>query len=500
MNDKPFEFPDSPDFPDFPDLSRAEPKPRNPTMHTSPNLAFANPKEISYMQQHLLDRHLDHCRAHSPFYRTKLPQNNDLATLPFTDKNDIALHNEDFIAASPQFPQFPQNSQNSQNSHSSHPLPAADISFTSGTTGKPCKIVYTRPDLERLGYNDASGFHAAGLQAGWKVLLTCTIDRCFIAGLAYFMGVQKLGATAIRNGINTVESHAEIIASQRPEAIVGVPSFLVRLLAHLRLRKIDYHCIKKLVCIGEPLRNREMEFTTIGKKLEAFLPGAAHSTYASSEIATSFTECEARCGGHCPPDLAIVEIVDENGHPVPDGEIGEVVVTPLQVTGTPLVRFRTGDISFIVGRQCACGRNTPRLGPIIGRKAHMLKIKGTLLFPSAIHSILDDLPEVSEYFLSASGDELSETLEISVAGHPTKDRVVGCRSSVVGSTFDFRQPTTDTPDSLDVKHIEELIYSRTRVRLPVREVSHAEAQQLIYGASRKPVRFFDHRGAQASSL
>jgi len=393
----------------------------------------------------LLNQHLDYCRAHSPFYRTRLPQTNDLTTLPFTDKNDIALHNEDFIAA---------DAANT-----------ADVSFTSGTTGKPCKIVYTRPDLERLGYNDATGFEAAGLQPGWKVLLTCTIDRCFIAGLAYFMGVQKLGATAIRNGINTIESHAEIIASQRPEAIIGVPSFLVRLLAHLRIRDID--CIKKLVCIGEPLRNRDMEFTTLGQKLEEFLPNAAHSTYASSEIATSFTECEARCGGHCPPDLAIVEIIDENGHPVPDGEIGEVVVTPLQVTGTPLVRFRTGDVSFIAGRQCTCGRNTPRLGPIIGRKAQMLKIKGTLLFPNAVHSILDGISEVSEYYLTASGDELSETLEISVSGR----------------------------DTLNVQHIEELIYSRTRVRLSVREVPHAEALQLIYGTSRKPIRFFDQRKA-----
>ena len=410
--------------------------------------------EVRKLQNALLAEHIRYCRANSPFYRKLLaafPERDydfdALRELPTTSKRDLAEHNDEFFAVPP-----PQ---------------VADICFTSGTTGRPCRIVYTAADLDRLAYNDACGYRAAGMLPGTKVLLTCTIDRCFIAGLAYYQGVIKLGAAAIRNGLNTLSSHAEVIETLRPENIVGVPSFLAKLGQYLKDNAIDASCVRTLVCIGEPIRTRKLEATPLGGKLEEFWPGAAHSTYASSEIVTSFTECTARRGGHPPADLAVVEILDENGDRVPDGEVGEVTVTPLQVEGMPLVRFRTGDVSFIIPEPCPCGRGTLRLGPILGRKAQMLKVRGTTLFPNAFFNVLDGIPGVAEYYMEVGGTALSDEITIRVA----------CRDGA-------------TPESLG---IADKLYSRTRIHVPVIGIGAEEARNKVFGASRKPVRFFDLR-------
>lgn len=413
-------------------------------------LAFQSPAAIRAEQERLLNEHLAYCREHSPYYRNRLPAGpvrlEDLAGLPTVSRADLSRDNAAFVAV-------PDDR-------------IADISFTSGTTGQPCRFVYTRRDLERLALNDATGFWGAGMRPGMKVLLTCTIDRCFIAGLAYYSGAVLLGASAIRNGLNTIESHAQIIRTQKPEAIVGVPSFLVKLLDYLREQeKMDLSFLKTLVCIGEPLRTRELGSTALARRLEALVPEGVHATYASTEMGTSFTECSARCGGHAPADLAIVEVVDEAGHPVPPGQTGEITCTPLQVEGMPLVRFRTGDIGFLIPEPCACGRHTPRVGPVVGRKAQMLKVRGTLLFPSAFAAVLDAIPEIREYYLTVSGDELSDRVEVTVAG--------------------------DGP--LDTARITEQLYGHIRIHIPVVQADLAAARQKIYGFSRKPVRFFDQR-------
>ena len=424
------------------------------TFNLSDDRSFSSRDEVRRLQDRLLAEHLRYCRSNSPFYRklfSAFPDRDydfdSLQELPTTSKRDLAEHNDDFFA-----------------------VPGSEISdicFTSGTTGTPCRIVYTASDLDRLAYNDACGYRAAGMRQGEKVLLTCTIDRCFIAGLAYYQGVVKFGAAAIRNGLNTLESHAEVISTLHPENIIGVPSFLAKLGQYLADNHIDGSCIRRLVCIGEPARNRKMELTPLGTKLEGFWPGALHSTYASSEIVTSFTECSARCGGHPPADLAVVEILDEEGNRVPDGEPGEVTVTPLQVTGMPLVRFRTGDVSFISPEPCPCGRGTLRLGPILGRKAQMLKVRGTTLFPGAFFNVLDAIPGVIEYYMEVRGTALSDEITICVA----------CREG-------------ETPESLGVA---EKLYGRTRIHVPVVAVDAAAARQRVFGTSRKPVRFFDLR-------
>lgn len=423
-----------------------------PSFSLEHDLALQPEPVIRRTQERLLNRHLAFCRAHSPYYRERLgalPEPlrlEELPLLPLTGKEELAAHNDAFIAASRR--------------------DLADICFTSGTTGRPCRIAYTRHDLERLAYNDARGFLAAGLGADDTVLMTCTMDRCFIAGLAYYMGAVKMGAAAVRNGLTSMESHADIIRNGSITAMIGVPSFLAKLGDHLQAQGIDASAIRHLICIGEPLRTRQMELTPLGARLEAYWPGAVYSTYASSEIVTSFTECGCRCGGHAPADLALVEIVDPAGNPLPPGQEGEVTVTPLQVTGMPLLRFRTGDISFQLPEPCPCGRRTLRLGPILGRRAQMLKVRGTTLFPAAFFHVLDEMAEIDNYYMEVSGHALSDHIDLYVA----------LRAG-----------------DLDSLQIRERLFARTRLHVAVHTVTPAEARQKVFATSRKPVRFFDLR-------
>ncbi|MBR4716759.1 MAG: phenylacetate--CoA ligase family protein, partial [Lentisphaeria bacterium] len=245
------------------------------------------------------------------------------------------------------------------------------------------------------------------------------------------------------------------------------PSFLAKLGEYLAETGYDTSSVHTLVCIGEPLRTRDLELTPLGRKLDRHFPGAAHSTYASSEIVTSFTECSACAGGHPPADLAVVEIVDPDGHPLPPGKVGEVVVTPLRVTGMPLIRFRTGDVSFLIPEErCSCGRNTRRLGPILGRKAQMLKIRGTTLFPNSFFTVLDSLEDVADYYMEVSGSALSDEVRVFAAV-----RDPGCTA----------------------QFISEQLYKRIRIHVPVEIIPYEDARAKISRQSRKPVRFFDLR-------
>ena len=406
----------------------------------------------------LLQKHIEYCRKNSPFYRERLQglsparfTRETIAELPFTTKNDLSAQNEAFFAAPPK--------------------QMVDIVFSSGTTGYPVKIGYTEKDLQRLAENESRSLAACGLSAEDTVLLTCTMDRCFIAGLAYFFGVRALGAAAVRNGLGSLESHAEILRRTGATAIIGVPTFLRKLAGFLIGKGIDPKDlpVTRLICIGEPLRDAQMNPLKVATDLESLWGAKVYSTYASSETITTFCECSAQCGGHLLADLAIVEIVNEQGYCLPAGEIGEVVVTPLQIEGTPLIRFRTGDLSFLIEEPCTCGCTTPRLGPILGRKQQMMKIRGTTLYPQAVFNALDEIAGISEYYIEVEQqDELSDTLRIVLSMQDEMPPPVG---------------------------VSDILQARLRVKPELIFKSESEVRANVFTpGSRKPIRFFDRRG------
>ncbi|OQA85820.1 MAG: Phenylacetate-coenzyme A ligase [Lentisphaerae bacterium ADurb.Bin242] len=420
----------------------------------SPETDFLKPDEIRAVQTRYLRSHLQYCKKYSPFYR-KLLRNipvghvtpETLKELPFTTKPDISARQDDFIACSWDEIQ--------------------DVVFSSGTTGEPCRIVYTGSDMERTAFNEQRSLSAAGITKSDRVLLTCTLDRCFIAGMAYFMGLRKIGAAAIRNGLCSIESHVGVIQRLKPTAVIGVASFLRNLGEELQKRGVDNSGVRLLICVGEPLRDETLQLNSIGRQLQERWKGARLvATYASSEIATSFCECPEGCGGHLLADLAYLEVVDEQGNNREPGEVGEIVVTPMRATAMPLIRYRTGDVGFMMTERCACGRYTPRLGPILGRKAQMLKCKGTSIYPQVIFNVLMSIPQVAEYYVVAGGEDLSDTVEVFVA--------------------------FNTPGG-DLRIIEESLQAKCRLNIPVREVPLNEARELVFGINRKPQHFFDRR-------
>ena len=312
----------------------------------------------------------------------------DLQKLPTVSKIDLQKRNSDFFCI--------QDSQ------------IADIVTTSGTLGNPVTVPLSKKDLERLAINEANSFAIADITSDDVIQLMVTLDMRFMAGLAYFLGVQKLGATSLRIGPGSPVTQLENIEKFKPTVLVGVPSFVAKIVDYAEQNNIDINAtsVKKIVCIGDAIRDENLELNAIGKRITDVWKVDLHSTYASTEMATAFTECNAGKGGHLQEDLLIVEILDENGNILPHGELGEVTISTLGIEGMPLVRFRTGDMAFIIDDKCSCGNQSLRLSPIIGRKEQMIKLKGTTIYPSGIIDVINECPEIGNYYIEVTSDEL----------------------------------------------------------------------------------------------
>jgi len=294
----------------------------------------------------------------------------------------------------------------------------ADLVTTSGSTGQPLVWQLTDADLDRLARNEELSFSCAGFTAADTVLLAVAMDRCFIAGLAYFLGLRKLGCAVVRVGPATPAMHLDMIRRVQPSAVISVPSFLLHLADKAAEAKFDlaHSGLRKAVCIGEPVREQDFALNRPGRLVEQNWGAKVFSTYGVTELAASLCECEWGCGGHLHPDLLFLEALDEADQPVPDGEVGELTATTFGVEAMPLLRYRTGDFAAIHRGPCRCGRHTLRIGPIVGRKHQKLKLKGTTIFPSALRTILDTTPEISSYAIIARReDNLADAVEVKIA-------------------------------------------------------------------------------------
>ena len=283
-----------------------------------------------------------------------------------------------------------------------------EYSSTSGTLGAPVTIALTENDLDRLTYNEYSSFKSAGGSSDDIYQLMLTMDRQFMAGMAYYSGIRKMGAGIIRLGPGVPSLQWETILRLRPTAIIAVPSFILKLIEYAKEHHIDFNStsVQKAICIGENIRNTDFSLNTIGKKITENWNIKLYSTYASTEMQTAFTECSECKGGHLQPELLIVEILDEMNKQVVAGQPGEVTITTLGVEGMPLLRYKTGDICVYDDSPCACGRNTLRLSPIIGRKKQMIKYKGTTLYPPALFDILNEMDEVKDFVTEVYSNEM----------------------------------------------------------------------------------------------
>ncbi|MDR2972761.1 MAG: AMP-binding protein [Bacteroidales bacterium] len=353
--------------------------------------------EIKHFQEEKLKIALKYLKEYSPFYKRMFLQNKidiekinkieDLQQIPFTEKTDLQYYNEDFFCV--------------------HKEKIIDYITTSGTLSDPVTFAMTEADLERLAYNEKLSFECAGAKSGDIFQLMTTMDKRFMAGLAYFLGIRKLGASVIRVGNGIAELQWDTIQRIKPNIAVLVPSFILKLVKYAEENGIDYKnsSIKKLVCIGENLREQDFKLNLLGQSIIEKWNVELYSTYASTEMASSFTECKYGCGGHHHPELIICELIDENGNIVPKGDTGELTITTLGVEGMPLLRFRTGDLAKFHYETCQCGRTTMRISPIVGRLNQMIKYKGTTIYPPAIFDVIDNVSLIENYLVEVFDDE-----------------------------------------------------------------------------------------------
>lgn len=426
------------------------------------NLHFRSTDEINAFQETGLQRTIQYLANHSPFYRDMFIKNHivpsdirtleDLRNIPVTTKKDLQNRNSDFLCV--------KNTE------------IIDYVTTSGTLGEPVLFALTENDLQRLAYNESSSFTMAGCTDKDILQLMTTIDRRFMAGLAYFLGARDLGCGVIRVGNGIPELQWDTIQRMKPTACIVVPSFLIKMIEFAEKHNIDYNAssLKRAICIGESLRTDNGSLTTLGQKIhENWKNLELFSTYASTEMQTSFTECRMHNGGHIPPDLIIVEILDDHNTPVKEGTPGEVTITTLGVEGMPLLRFKTGDICIKYSETCKCGRNSARLSSVIGRKGQMIKFKGTTLYPPILFDILDNIPGVENYVVEVFTNSLgTDQIQLRIGSNEHSD------------TF--------------IKQIKDIFRSKIRVAPDVIfESSEIISQLQTPPTGRKTVKFIDLR-------
>ena len=418
---------------------------------------------IRLFQEEKLRELLQYLKEKSPYYQrlfrenkidiTQIQHLEDLQRLPTTSKDDLQHYNDDFLCV-------PKEA-------------IVDYASTSGTLGKPVTFGLTDRDLERLAYNEAISLSCAGISQGDVVQLMTTIDRRFMAGLAYFLGIRHLGASIVRIGAGIPELQWDSILSYHTTYLIAVPSFLLKLIEYAEKNDIDYRhsSVKGVVCIGETLRQQDFSPNLLTDKIMEKWPELRlYSTYASTEMSTTFTECDALQGGHHHPELIITEVLDDEGNPLPYGQLGELTITTLGVEGMPLLRFRTGDMVTLHDTPCSCGRNTLRVSPVMGRKQQMIKYKGTTLYPPALMDLLTEFAQVENYIIEISSNEiLTDEILIKIGTCEPSEAL----KEEIANHFRAKMRVVPKIEFYPVDTIEQQLYPK---------------------GSRKPVKFIDRRG------
>ncbi len=430
-------------------------------MNYSEETAFLAKDKATAIQEQKLQELLQYVAANSPFYKemfrghdidiSSIRTIGDLQRIPVTVKEDLQQRNHDFLCVGRDR--------------------IIEYCSTSGTLGSPVTIALTDNDLDRLAFNEYSSFTCAAGTAADTYQLMLTLDRQFMAGMAYYSGIRKMGAGIIRLGPGVPSLQWDTIQRLKPTAIVAVPSFIVKLIQFAGEHGIDINSssVKKAICIGENIRNTDFSLNILGRKITDAWNISLFSTYASTEMQTAFTECTASVGGHMQPELIILEMLDENNRPVKPGEPGEVTITTLGVEGMPLLRYKTGDLCIAHEETCSCGRTSTRLSPVVGRRKQMIKFKGTTLYPPALFDLLNEMEHILDYVAEVYSNEMG-TDEVLLNIVPAQ--------------------LTDECD----RTIRANLQARLRVSPHVKYVSWEELQKMqMPETGRKIVKFIDKR-------
>lgn len=286
------------------------------------------------------------------------------------------------------------------------------IHSSSGTTGLPVVIPYTAKDVDDWAIMFKRCYETAGITPMDRIQITPAYGL-WTAGIGFQNGAEKLGAMVIPMGPGNTEKQLKMMTDLRSTVLCSTSSYALLLAEEIEKRGIQDQIHLKKGVIGSERWGEKMR-----KRISEGLGIELYDIYGLTEIYGPGIgiSCKYDCGMHYWDDYIYIEIVDPiTGKNVPDGEMGEIVITTLVKEGAPFIRYRTHDISRIIPGECKCGSKFPRIDMIMGRTDDMMKIKGVNVFPSQIEEILKDFPEISsEYQIRISHLDGKDTMRIYV--------------------------------------------------------------------------------------
>jgi len=288
---------------------------------------------------------------------------------------------------------------------------------SSGTSGKPTLVGYTRDDLDYWSEALARSFTSIGIGPEDTMQVSYGYGL-FTGGLGAHYGAEKVGATVLPTSTGNTERQIELMQDLEVTAIACTPSYFIHLMDTAKKMGVS---IKNDTKLRVATLGAEPWSESMRQHIEEETGIKAYDIYGTSEMAgPMFTECEKREGIHIPADIMYVEIIDpETGEPCNDDDKGEMVVTMLKKEAMPLVRYRIKDITSITHEPCECGRTSPRIGRISGRSDDMLIIRGINVFPSQIEYTLLQIPEVeNQYMIYVSREGALDRMRLQVEIKP----------------------------------------------------------------------------------
>lgn len=360
--------------------------------------------EMSALQGKRLHKLVELVYHNVPFYRAKMQERDlcpddiqsieDITKLPFTTKQDLRDN-------------YPTGLQAANQSE------IVRIHASSGTTGNPTIVGYTRRDLEIWSESAARAFTAYGVTRN-DIFSVGYGYGLFTGGLGAHYGVEYVGATVIPTSTGNTEKLLRLLRNLKITGIACTPSYALYV-----ADAMDKHGMTKDdICLKIGAFGAEPWTENMRKEIETRLGLQAYNLYGLSEIigpGVSY-ECQCKKGSHISEDHFYPEIINPDTlEPQPYGTTGELVFTTLTKTGMPLLRYRTKDLTSLIGEKCECGRTNVRMTRIIGRSDDMLIIRGINIFPSQVESVILGMPEFEPvYMLVVDRVNNLDTLQVQV--------------------------------------------------------------------------------------
>ena len=377
-------------------------------MYWNPKIECMPREELKKLQYKSLKSLINNLYSFNPFYHDRMKANNvhpddivslaDIVKLPYMYKKDLRDN-------------YPTKM---------FTVPKCDVvryHVSSGTTGKPTLVGYTREDLDYWTESLARSLTSIGITNEDTVQVSYGYGL-FTGGLGLHYGVEKVGATVLPSSTGGTERQLELMMDLGVTAIACTPSYLVHMGDIAKKMGID---IKRDTKLRIAILGAEPWTEGMRNHIESSMGIKAFDIYGTSEMAgPMFTECEERKGIHMQGDIVYTEIIDpETGESLEPGQKGELVVTMLKKEAMPMVRYRIKDLTCLIDEECECGRTSPRIERISGRSDDMLIIRGINVFPSQVEHTLMQIPEVgNQYMIIVDREDALDNMTVQVEIKP----------------------------------------------------------------------------------